>query len=316
MRLNPKIERGWRCPGPAGTPAALALAGALCVGDAGPAQAGKARDYLNAPKDTWISFVSLGYARSVSPVVGGAEFGVAGIETDVVSQSLILSRILDVGGRTGAVSLILPRAGIEAAAGRFRASDDGLGDIGFGAEVNLFGAPALPREEFRAWTPEPFASIHFIATAPTGTYDPDRRVNVGANRWSLTSTLNYSHTPDEGATWLEAYASVSVFTDNDDAPGAGGRLSQDTLVQFEGHASRNVSPDLWLSADLYYATGGATEIDGLALGNAADTLRLGAGLGWRLGALGQILFNIDAVVAKPDDQPDGWGLRLTWARSW
>lgn len=298
-------------------PTRLLLLTALAALSAAPrAEAGKARDYLNAPVNTWVSFVNFGYSESVSPVVGGAEFGLSDIETDVVSQSLILSRIVDVGGRTGGLSVILPRADIDAAAGPFAAGDSGLGDIGFVAEVNLFGAPALSREDFRAWTPEPFASIHFTATAPTGSYDADRRVNVGANRWSVTSTLNYSYTPDAGATWLEAYASVSVFTDNENAPGPAARLSQDPLVQVEGHASRNVTRDLWLSADLYYATGGATEIDGLAQGNAADTLRLGAGFGWRIGTLGQILFAADAVVAKPDDQPDGWGLRLTWARVW
>jgi len=298
-------------------PTRLLLVTALAaLSVAPPAEAGKARDYLNAPKDTWISFVNAGYARSVSPVVGGADFGIADIETDVFSQSVILSRILDIGGRTGAVSLIVPRAGVEAAAGPFRGSDDGLGDIGFGAEVNLFGAPALSREEFRAWTPEPFASIHFIATAPTGSYDGESPVNVGANRWSVTSTLNYSYTPDAGTTWLEAYATVTAFTSNSDAPGSAERLSQDPLVQFEGHASRNVTRDLWLSADVYYATGGETELDSVEQGNAADTLRLGGGLGWRLGGLGQLLINIDAVAAKPADQPNGWALRLTWARSW
>lgn len=312
MRLTTNRTRARHRPGPA----ALALACALCALAAGAAEAGKARDYLNAPVDTWVSFLNFGYSEPVSPVVGGAEFDVSDIETDVVSQSLILSRIVDVGGRTGGLSVILPLADIDAAVGPFAAGDSGLGDIGVVAEVNLFGAPALSREEFRAWTPETFASIHVVATAPTGSYDADRRVNVGANRWSVTSTLNYSYTPDAGTTWLEAYASVSVFTDNDDAPGPAARLSQDPLVQVEGHASRNVTRDLWLSADLTYATGGATEIDGLAQGNAADTLRLGAGFGWRIGTLGQILFAADAVVARPDDQPDGWGLRLTRARSW
>jgi hypothetical protein len=296
--------------------AVCALAMSLCAIAAEPAAAGKARDYLNAPKNTWVSFVNFGWSRSLSPARGGAEHAVSGGETDVTSQSLILARILDIGGRTGAVSVILPRAGIESAEGAMRASDHGLGDIGFGAEVNLFGAPALTREEMPVWTPEPFASIHFVATAPTGVYGADSALNVGTNRWSLSSTLNYSYTPDAGATWLEAYATVTAFTDNDDAPGAAGRLSQDPLFQVEAHASRNVTPDLWLSADAYYNAGGETERDGVGQDNATDTLRLGAGLGWRVGGLGQLLFNIDQVVAKPDGQPEGWAVRLTWARSW
>ena len=281
-----------------------------------PAEAGKARDYLNAPKNTWASFLNFGWSYSLSPPRGGAEHGVSGVDTDVTSQSLILARMLDIGGRTGAVSVIMPRAGIESGAGAVRASNDGLGDVGFGAEVNLFGAPALTSEEMRTWTPESFASVHFVATTPTGAYDADSPVNVGTNRWSLSSTLNYSYTPDAGVTWLEGYVTVTAFTDNDDAPSTAEPLSKDPLFQFEVHASRNLTPDLWLSADGYYTAGGETRLDGVGQDNAADTLRLGAGLGYRVGSLGQTLFNADRVVDTPGSLPKGWALRLTWARAW
>jgi hypothetical protein len=288
---------------------ALLLSGA-------PAVAGKARDYLNAPVDSWVTFYNLGFSSSVAPVTGGAEFGISGVTTDVTSQSLIVSRILDVGGRTGGLSLVLPHADINVAAGPFGTGAAGTGDIGIVAEVNLFGAPALSREAFADWTPETFASFHLLATLPTGGYDPDSTVNVGSNRWSLAPTINYSYTPDAGRTWLEAYATARIFGENTDAPGATETLEQRPLYQIELHASRNLTPDFWLTADAYYDRGGETVLDGARQDNAADTWRLGAGLGLRMGSIGTLFLNYDTTVLAPAGQPEGETFRLTLARLW
>ena len=292
--------------------AAVLTAGYVASGS--PALAGKARDYLNAPVNTWVTFYNLGHSKSVSPVLGGADFGITGIETDITSQSVILSRIVDVAGRTGGLSVILPWADISASAGRYRAGASGIGDIGLSAEVNLFGAPALSKEEFARWTPETFASIHFVMTLPTGAYDPGEPVNVGSKRLSFTPTLNYSYTPDAGRTWLESYASVTLFTENNDAPG--GPLDRNPLLQLEGHASRNLTDSFWLSTDMYYALGGETRQAGAARDDGADTLRLGAGFGIRIPHIGQLMLNYDRVVARPAGQPDGQSVRLTLARLW
>ena len=71
----------------------------------------------------------------------------------------------------------------------------------------------------------------------------------------------------------------------------------------EGHASRNITPGIWLSADAYYNAGGETSIDGMPQGNTADTLRLGAGMGARLWPGGDMVLNAESVVAKPESEP-------------
>lgn len=281
-----------------------------------PAFAGKARDYLNAPVNTWVTFYNLGFSNSVAPVDGAADFGISNITTDITSQSLILSRIIDVGGRTGGLSFVLPHADIDVAAGPFGASETGFGDIGIVAEVNIFGAPALSKEAFKQWEPETFASFHLLATFPTGAYDSDRPVNVGSNRWSLAPTINYSYTPDAGWTWLEVYATARVFGDNTDALGAADSLEQDTLYQIELHASRNLTSNFWLTADVYYDWGGETRLDGAGQDNAADTWRLGAGLGWRVPSVGTVFLNYESTVSSPAGQPEGETVRLTLAKVW
>jgi len=298
--------------------------GALCriammtavISGAPPALAGKARDYLNAPVNTWVTFYNLGFSNRVAPVDAAADFGITDVTTDITSQSLIVSRILDVGGRTGGLSFVLPHADIDVAAGPFGAGEAGIGDVGIVAEVNIFGAPALRKEDFAQWDPETFASFHLTATFPTGAYESDRPVNVGSNRWSLSPTVNYSYTPDAGWTWLEVYATTRIFGDNDDAPGAADTLEQRPLYQIELHASRNLTPDFWLTADAYYDRGGETRLDGVGQDNAADTWRLGAGLGWRIPSVATVFVNYESTVSSPAGQPEGDTVRLTLARVW
>jgi hypothetical protein len=94
------------------------------------------------------------------------------------------------------------------------------------------------------------------------------------------------------------------------------RLTQRPLAIVEGHVSRNITSRIWLSADAYYNVGGETSIDGIRQGNAADTLRLGAGMGARLWPGGDMVLNADSVVAKPESEPNAWGVRLTLRQFW
>jgi hypothetical protein len=276
-----------------------------------PAYAGKARDYLNAPKNTWVTFYNIGYSTFVTPVEGGEDFGVPEIGTNVLSQSVIITRVLDLWGRTGGVSVIVPYLNLSLEAGGYNTQQAGVGDLSFALESNIFGAPALTKEEMKNWKPETFASLHFVFTAPTGAYNVDNVLNVGSNRWIFTPTINYSYTPNAGKTWLEVYGTSKLFSNNNATDTA-----QDALFLFEGHASHNISDKIWLSLDSYYNVGGETRVSGVDQDNAADTLRLGVGAGIRLWKGAQLMLNYDQVVIKPDSQPDGKSVRLTWAQVW
>ena len=279
------------------------------------ASAGSARDYLNAPIDSWFAIYNVGYAASVTPE-DGLDI-TAPIRTNVVSQSLVLTRTLDFWGRTGGVSIVLPYLFVESSSGSNRTAVSGVSDIGFLWQINIFGGPALTREAFADFVPQTFASFHLFLGTPLGDYESHRALNPSANRWTVRPTVNFSYTPDRGWTWLETYVSVAAFTPND-AFQAGGasRLTQNPLFVVEGHASRNITPRVWLSADAYYNVGGETSIDGVPQGNAADTLRLGAGMGARLWRGGDIVLNAESVVAKPESEPNAWGVRLTLRQFW
>jgi hypothetical protein len=71
-----------------------------------PAHAGSARDYLNAPGDTWLFAYNAGYTTSVTPEDGTDT--VPGVRSNVFAQSVVLTRIMDYWGRTGGLSIVSP----------------------------------------------------------------------------------------------------------------------------------------------------------------------------------------------------------------
>jgi hypothetical protein len=277
--------------------------------------AGSARDYLSAPIDTWLTNYNFGYFTSVTP-----EDGIdvtSSIRSNVLSQSVVVTRVMDYWGRTGGMSVILPYRSLNAASDAFQASNQGISDLGLLWQINLFGAPALTRQEFRSFIPQPFASFHLFVGTPLGKYDPENPLNPSPNRWMFYPTVNYSYTPDRGWTWLETYISIKIFTPNTDYRVAGAsNLTQKPLFLAEAHASRNLTPALWVSADAYYNVGGETSVDGVAQGNAADTLRLGAGMGVSLWAGGDLILDYERVVAKPVGEPDAQTVRMTIRQLW
>ncbi len=277
--------------------------------------AGSARDYLNAPIDTWLTFYNLGYSTLVTPEEG----------MDVTSSVTF--------ERPFAVDCRYADDGLSGVARR------NLGDLSLSATKREFGRlchlesrnfgyrfpsagehirwAGADEEQFGSFVPQTYSSFHLLVATPLGKYEPENPLNPSANRWTFFPTVNYSYTPDEGWTWLETSLSTKVFTTNPDYRVAGAStLTQKPLFLVEGHASRNFLPALWVSADTYYSVGGETSIDGVSQNNAANTLRLGAGMGLSVWSGGDVILNYERVVAKPAGQPDAQTIRMTIRQLW
>ena len=215
------------------------------------------------------------------------------------------------------MSIVLPYALIDTTAGAFRASTNGVSDVGFLWQMNIFGGPALTREEFRSFVPQTFSSFHLLVTTPLGTYQPNSPINPSANRWMISPTVNFSYTPDQGWTWIETYLSGRFFTSNNSYLVNGAQtLSQRSILRLEEHISRNVTDGLWLSADAYYNRGGETRIDEVEQDNMANTLRIGGGMGLRVWHGADLVLNYERVVAKPASEPYSQTVRFTLRQLW
>jgi hypothetical protein len=153
------------------------------------ARGGFARDYLNAPIDSWLTTYNASYSASVTPE-DGMDIS-SRTRSNVFGQSLVVTRTMDYWGRTGGLSVVLPSVFADVNSSSLQASTNGVSD-GFLWQMNIFGGCS------RANNP----------TSP---------INPRANRWTIFPTINYSYTPNQGRTWLETYLSaifsrtISIF---------------------------------------------------------------------------------------------------------
>jgi hypothetical protein len=150
----------------------------------------------------------------------------------------------------------------------------GLGDLGATLSVNLLGAPSMTPADFQALRAEPHpivgASLKLIA--PTGRYDEDRLINVGANRWAARLEVG-SIIPLHPKWLLELDAGMWWFTDNEDF--LTGRREQDPIYNVQAHLIRRFSPGFWASLDANYFVGGRQTIGGDELGDVQHNARIG-----------------------------------------
>lgn len=278
------------------------------------ARADGARDWLNVPVN--MNFVYLYYTYSNAETSINSPLPVDGAEVSAQVPILRYARSFDLGGRAAGIQLILPYAFIEAelTGTNVNRNIDGLGDMTAIFISNIFGAPALSREEFASWKPETFLTGALSVTMPTGSYDADRLVNAGKNRWAFKPQLSWG-TPIGSATWLTANGMVQFFQDND-AYFGNSRLSQKPLATIEAHYSVNLNQAIWLSADAIFTTGGETAIDNVDKNNRQNTLRLGLSGNLNLTPVDAINVGFTTTVAKESYTADATTFQISYSKAW
>jgi hypothetical protein len=157
-----------------------------------------------------------------------------------------------------------------------------VGDLSLTMSINITGAPAMDVEEFRQLTanPHPILAVSLKLVAPTGTYEKDRLINVGANRWAAKAELGYilPFAPD----WhLEIEGGAWVFADNDEFLG---RLrEQDPIYAAELHLVHRFGGGRWASLEANFFRGGRSTIDGERLDDEQRNSNVGASVLFPLG---------------------------------
>lgn len=274
------------------------------------------RAYFPAPVDTNIV---AGYGISLEgnqSLASGAVF--RGGDLDLNVGVLQYSRSFELFGALAGGMAIVPFGNVsgQIVGGPLplQADSSGLGDIELGTVVTLFGMPPLVLEEYVAFDPSLVVSLVARASLPTGTYDPNKAVNLGANRWSFQFGLPVTYYRgssllDERLTTFEVLPSVTFFTGNNDAFG-GGRLEQDPIFTVEAHITQNVNKALWVSIDSLYTYGGETKTNGVSGGNNQSAFSLGGSIGVNLSSSLQLKASYGEVIARNDDGPDGRMLRF------
>nr|WP_255558676.1 transporter [Polynucleobacter sp. AP-Kaivos-20-H2] len=227
------------------------------------AQEIEARAYSNAP--IGINFVSGGIAQAKS--------GSYTLTTEAAS----LTRIINVFGQSGRISLLLPYAQLSGTGSirtqNMNASAEGLSDPVVKISANLYGAPALSLEEFNNYKQDLIIGTSLAASIPWGKYNSEQMLNVGANRSLIQPAIGASQAV--GPWRLELAGMATIYTSNTSFLGSN-TLSQNPIYSSEAHAIYYFQNTAYISADATYFMGGQKYVNGTAISGSQENWRFGS----------------------------------------
>ena len=159
--------------------------------------------------------------------------------------------------------------------------------------VNLLGAPAIRPAGAASYRQGTIVGVGLLAVLPTGTYDNERLINLGANRWTFRPQVGVSQAL--GKWTLEGIAGLWLFGDNDDFFG-GALLSQERLITIKADAVYTFRPGAWLGLGVGYGRGGTSRVDGIVRNTLQTNYRFGGTFAYALAAQHGISFTATSGV--------------------
>lgn len=229
-----------------------------------------ARDYLNTPINAATYFIDVVHTRAETAPASDVPLPNNLTVSRVRAITLLWS--FPMAGRYAGIAVSGSRTRVRGEGPNGSIETSGFSDPGITFHANIFGAPAVSKEEFASAVPQTSSGFHFTVNPPAGSYDRNNPVNTGANRWAFTPLVNLTITPDKGVSWVDLYASGRFFTNNNEFQGTG-KLSQKPIGIFTAQYSHNIGRRMWASFGGSYDTGGETSVNNLSQDNAANGFR-------------------------------------------
>ncbi len=270
------------------------------------------RAYWPAPRGTKVAI--LGYLHSSGDNVTDPSLPVSGVDSEMNSGLFAYLQTISLCGRSANFIVEFPYVWGTVTGDVFGEQQgrdlSGVGDAAVTLSVNLLGAPSMTPEDFRKLQedPRPILGASLRLQAPTGEYDEDRLVNIGANRWAARAELG-SIIPLQPRWLLELEAGTWFFDENDDFLGV--TRKQDPIVSGEVHIIWSIKPVLWTALDLNYYTGGRTTVDGELRADRLRNSRIGFDVLWSFRPRHALKFGYSAGI-RTDSGGDYDSLLLTY----
>ena len=278
----------------------LCLLGFIC--QQASAQEIEARAYSNAP--IGINFVSGGIAQAKS--------GSYTLTTEATS----LTRIINVFGQSGRISLLLPYAQLSGAGSlgpqNINASAEGLSDPIVKISANLYGAPALSLEEFNNYKQDLIIGTSLAASIPWGKYNSEQMLNVGANRSLIQPAIGVSQAI--GSWRLELAGMATIYTNNTSFLGSN-TLSQNPVYSSEAHGIYYFENTAYISADATYFMGGQKYVNGTAISGSQENWRFGSTFSYPINKRNSIRLTGSKGVYS-NTNTDYTALGISWQYRW
>ena len=201
-------------------------------------QALEPRSYSNVPVGQ--TFVVVGYLRSEGDLTPTATSPLQDAELTIDAGVVGLAHTFALAGKSAKFDMAVSRQCFEGS-GVFRGEFAegrrcGYGDPNFRLTWNFYGAPAMTLKDFRTWNPGLVVGASLQVSAPVGTYEDDKLINFGANRWMVRPGVGMSYAI--GRWHIDGIASVRFFEDNDDYF-EGLYVEQDPIYGLQSHLIYN-----------------------------------------------------------------------------
>jgi hypothetical protein len=253
----------------------MAIVAATTAAQVANAQELEPRLYQNAP--VGLNALVFGYGYSSGNFLVDSALPIEGATAEIHSLTAGYLRTIDFFGKSAKVDVVVPFSwgSFEGmVAGEFRTrKPTGLADPRVRLAVNVLGAPAMSRREFATYRQKTIVALSLQVALPLGEYDPERLINLGANRWSFRPEAGLSHA--RGRWYVETAAGAWLFTKNADYFG-GSSLTQTPLYFVKGDVIYSFKPGVWLAVNYGIANGGETRIDDSPAATLQRNSRLGA----------------------------------------
>ena len=237
-------------------------------------QALEPRSYSNVPIGQ--TFAVLGYVRSEGELTPTATSPLQDAEMTIDAGVAGFAHTFELAGSSAKFDFAVSRQCFEGS-GVFQGEYAegrrcGYVDPNMRLTWNFYGAPAMELEEYMTWKPGLVIGTSLQVGIPVGTYDDDRLINFGANRWMVRPGIGMSYV--FGRWHIDAIASMRFFEDNDDFFG-GIHVEQDPIYAVQSHLIYNFNKGRWLSLNANFFAGGENTFDGEDADNRQENSRLG-----------------------------------------
>ena len=235
------------------------------------------RAYTRVPVD--LPFIVAGFGYTYGSVLLDPTLPIKDLEAKVETPSLGVGTTFSLFGLTSQAFVALPYSWAQVS-GKVVGEDSsitrsGLGDTRFRLSVLFLGAPAVTMTQFAKSSPQSVLGASITVIAPTGQFLSDKLINLGTNRWSFKPEIGLSYMVTK-QWFIDLYAGVWLFTNNDSFYPGNSVRSQDPLIALQTHISYNFNPIMWAAIDLTYYTGGQSSINNIYNDDRQNNSRIGA----------------------------------------
>ena len=276
------------------------------------------RAYENTPAGT--NQLELGYTYAHADASLDTSLVIVGASFDTNQGIIDYTRYFGFFHRLMWVEAGVPIAGLSGSISgtNIQGSITGAGDSSYAFGILLKGGPALSVEQFEHSQPTTTLGLSLTMSAPTGSYQANKILNLGSDRWSFKPELAWSHPFGHEQKWeFDAYANASFYTGNTSYHGKE-VLRQGPLPGIEGHVSYSFTSNLWASFDTRYSFRGTTSVDGVSQDNAQQNFSLGTEMNISLNPRNTLILEFGkALVHNNGPAVVAFSVRYdyTWAKS-